>query len=113
MLEFFKNRSPVVQPLGPLEVTVMEILWARGEANVRDVVDRLHRPLAYTTIMTTLDRLYKKGLLARRKSDRAGIIRRPSGLKPPSRANKLVLLHRRRRRRLKIFPPTARRVLHR
>jgi predicted transcriptional regulator len=35
------------------------------------VADRLGRPLAYTTVMTTLDRLFKKGLLARRKSDRA------------------------------------------
>jgi predicted transcriptional regulator len=49
----------------------MEILWACGESNVREVVDRLGRPLAYTTVMTTLDRLFKKGLLDRRKSDRA------------------------------------------
>ena len=49
----------------------MEVLWARGESNVRDVADRLGRPLAYTTVMTTLDRLFKKGLLARRKCDRA------------------------------------------
>jgi len=48
-------------------------LWTGGEGNVRDVIDRLGRPLAYTTVMTTLDRLYKKGLLARRKSDRAFI----------------------------------------
>lgn len=50
---------------------VMELVWARGDASVRDVLDRLERPLAYTTVMTTLDRLYKKGLLERRKSDRA------------------------------------------
>jgi len=49
----------------------MEILWTRGEGNVRDVAERLARPLAYTTVMTTLDRLYKKGLLERRKSERA------------------------------------------
>ena len=49
----------------------MEILWEGGESNVREVVHRLGRPLAYTTVMTTLDRLFKKGLLARRKSDRA------------------------------------------
>jgi predicted transcriptional regulator len=73
MMGLFKDRAPAPQPLGPLEVTVMEILWARGESNVRDVVDRLDRPLAYTTVMTTLDRLFKKGLLARRKSDRAFI----------------------------------------
>ena len=57
--------------IGPLEITVMEILWANGESNVHDVVQRLERPLAYTTVMTTLDRLYKKGLLDRRKEDRA------------------------------------------
>jgi predicted transcriptional regulator len=49
----------------------MDILWERGESNVRDVVDLLGRPLAYTTVMTTLDRLFKKGLLVRRKADRA------------------------------------------
>jgi len=71
MIGLFKNRALVPQPLGPLEVAVMEILWARGESSVRDVVDRVDRPLAYTTVMTTLDRLFKKGLLARRRLDRA------------------------------------------
>jgi predicted transcriptional regulator len=69
----FKQHVPAAQALGPLEITVMEIVWTRGESNVRDVVDRLGRPLAYTTVMTTLDRLFKKGLLKRRKSDRAFI----------------------------------------
>jgi hypothetical protein len=49
----------------------MEALWRHGEGNVREVGARLGRPLAYTTVMTTLDRLYKKGLLDRRKQDRA------------------------------------------
>ena len=76
MIGLFKMRtapeSASASPaLGPLEVAVMEILWTRGESNVRDVVARLGRPLAYTTVMTTLDRLFKKGLLGRRKSDRA------------------------------------------
>jgi predicted transcriptional regulator len=57
--------------LGPLEIAVMEILWERGESNVHDVIEKLDRPLAYTTVMTTLDRLYKKGLLSRHKSERA------------------------------------------
>lgn len=70
MMELFRQKdSP--QPLGPLEVAVMNIVWQRGESTVRDVVDLLMRPLAYTTVMTTLDRLYKKGLLTRRKSERA------------------------------------------
>ncbi len=57
--------------LGHLEGTVMEILWAHGECNVHDVIERLRRPLAYTTVMTTLDRLFKKGFLIRRKPERA------------------------------------------
>ena len=57
--------------LGHLEMHIMEVLWAHGESNVHDVVDRLGRPLAYTTVMTTLDRLFKKNLLVRRKSERA------------------------------------------
>jgi predicted transcriptional regulator len=70
MTAFFRNKALVHQPLGPLEVAVMDIVWDRGESAVRDVVDRLARPLAYTTVMTTLDRLYKKDLLTRRKGDR-------------------------------------------
>lgn len=49
----------------------MEVLWAHGESNVHEVVERLGRPLAYTTVMTTLDRLFKKHLLVRRKPERA------------------------------------------
>jgi predicted transcriptional regulator len=57
--------------MGRLESTVMEILWACGQSNVHEMVARIDRPLAYTTVMTTLDRLYKKGLLDRRKVERA------------------------------------------
>src|SRR5579871_3736434 len=74
MFGFFKNRvsrKPAPFELGPLEFAVMEIVWQRPEANVHHVAELLARPLAYTTVMTTLDRLYKKGLLDRRKSDRA------------------------------------------
>jgi predicted transcriptional regulator len=49
----------------------MDILWRYGPSNVRDVSQRLARPLAYTTVMTTLDRLHKKGLLNRQMQDRA------------------------------------------
>jgi predicted transcriptional regulator len=77
MIRFLKNRiarpSQAAQPLslGRLEFDLMQILWTRGESNVRDVVQQLDRPLAYTTVMTTLDRLYKKGFLDRRMPDRA------------------------------------------
>ncbi|MGH9415301.1 MAG: BlaI/MecI/CopY family transcriptional regulator [Terriglobales bacterium] len=57
--------------LGPLERRVMDIVWSRGASNVRQVVERLPEALAYTTVMTTLDRLFKKGLLDRHKVERA------------------------------------------
>jgi predicted transcriptional regulator len=66
VIRFFKSRE-----LGSLEQAVMDVVWNRGESSVRDVGEKLERPLAYTTVMTTLDRLYKKGLLDRRKVDRA------------------------------------------
>jgi predicted transcriptional regulator len=77
MIRFLRNRiagpSQDLQQLslGRLESDLMQILWSRGESNVRDVVQQLGRPLAYTTVMTTLDRLFKKGLLDRRMPDRA------------------------------------------
>jgi len=59
------------QNLGPLESQVLRILSREGESSVRDVLNRLDRPLAYTTVMTTLDRLFKKGLLDRHLADRS------------------------------------------
>lgn len=53
---------------GPLEERVLELLWrSRHDKSVRNVLDELGGDHAYTTVMTTLDRLYKKGLLARRR----------------------------------------------
>jgi predicted transcriptional regulator len=57
----------------PLELLCLNALWSIQEGNVKDV-QRLvarKRSLAYTTIMTVLDRLVRKGLLARRKVGRA------------------------------------------
>jgi predicted transcriptional regulator len=57
------------QVLGDLETRVMNILWDDSPLPVRDVKARLKgSKLAYTTVMTTLDRLYRKGLLARTKN---------------------------------------------
>ncbi len=67
MIRFLKDKLA----LGRLEASVMDIVWLRGESSVRDVSEQIARPLAYTTVMTTLDRLYKKGLLHRRKVERA------------------------------------------
>lgn len=53
--------------LGPLESEIMEVVWHQGEVTVRDVHKALeaHRPIAYTTVMTTLGRLADKGFLRR------------------------------------------------
>jgi predicted transcriptional regulator len=60
---------------GELEVRVLESLWRRGEpASVRGVREDFPEA-AYTTLMTTLDRLYRKGVLERERSGRAFVYR--------------------------------------
>lgn len=67
------SRRKSILDLAPLEVDCMNALWPLGEATVRDVQESLsgYRPRAYTTIMTILDRLAHKGVVARRKIGRA------------------------------------------
>ena len=64
-------RDPIETAFGVLERDVMDVLWSDGDLAVRDVQSRLSREVAYTTVMTTLDRLFKKGVLSRRRSGRA------------------------------------------
>jgi predicted transcriptional regulator len=70
MKRFFHYRA-TSSPLGPLEERLLDALWQRGNATVRDLVDGACRDLAYTTVMTTLDRLFKKNLLSRQAEGRA------------------------------------------
>jgi len=63
-----------VRPLGDLEAAIMELLWDSGASRlVRDVVADLgpQRPLAYTTVMTVMDNLHRKGWLIRERDGRA------------------------------------------
>jgi predicted transcriptional regulator len=64
-------REPALPPLHELEAEVMEELWSRGEAPVREVMAALNsktgKDRAYTTYMTIMARLYKKGVLERRR----------------------------------------------
>lgn len=57
------------QPLGELEQAVMDIVWSHFPTTARDVCDRMtgRWERAYTTIMTTMDRLHRKGLVRREK----------------------------------------------
>lgn len=63
--------------LAPLELACMNTLWPLGEATVREIRDGLaaRRARAYTTIMTIMDRLARKGVVERRKAGRAYIYR--------------------------------------
>ncbi len=68
---FRRPREAVNLALGELEREVMKELWKRGEITVRDVHTAFGDRAAYTTLMTTLNRLHKKKLLRRRKEGRA------------------------------------------
>ena len=67
-----------MRPFGELEAAVMECLWSRSEpASVRDVLGELQvsRPLAYTTVLTVLDNLHRKGAVTREMAGRAWLYR--------------------------------------
>jgi len=66
-----RGRDPLRAAFGHLERAVMEVVWRGAPVNVRDVQQQLPRPAAYTTVMTTLDRLFKKGFVARVRRGRA------------------------------------------
>jgi predicted transcriptional regulator len=59
--------------LGELESVLMEWMWGRGEASVPEARAECVPHLAHTTVLTTMIRLYKKGLLKRRQAGRAHI----------------------------------------
>jgi BlaI family penicillinase repressor len=66
-----RNGARQIPP--PLELECLKVLWTLGEGNVKDVRQALtgSRNLAYTTVMTVLDRLARKGGVARRKVGRS------------------------------------------
>src|SRR5262245_61105486 len=65
------SRQQLESTFGPLEVRVLNALWERhSPACVRDLQPQFPG-VAYTTLMTTMDRLFRKGTLAREKSGRA------------------------------------------
>ena len=68
----FKSPHEVLHnSLGALEREILSICWTHRDVNVRLACTHLNTPVAYTTVMTTMDRLFKKGLLSRHKVGRA------------------------------------------
>lgn len=70
-----RKKSNNLLDLPPLELECMKALWALKEATVEEI--RAHllpaRPLAYTTVLTVMDRLARKGVAERRKRGRAHV----------------------------------------
>jgi len=68
----FKSSQELLEnSLGGLEREILSICWEHRDLNVRAMCALLKSPCAYTTVMTTMDRLFKKGLLDRHKIGRA------------------------------------------
>jgi predicted transcriptional regulator len=69
------DQDDAVPHLGDLEQAIMEVLWKRQPATVREVVSALPRtpPLAYTTVATIMGRLVDKGLLARSRAGKVDL----------------------------------------
>jgi BlaI family penicillinase repressor len=63
--------------LTPCEAEAMNAVWSRGAVTVQDVVDAIERPLAYTTVMTTLKILEDKGFVARGEKRGRAYVYRP------------------------------------
>ena len=69
---FKPHKAGLGRVLGDLEKSVMDVLWDKGEVTGREVFEEIGRgrPLAFTTILTVMDRLLKKGLIRRAKRGR-------------------------------------------
>ncbi len=78
---------PAKVRLGPLERRILKEVWSRKSVTVRELLDGANVRLAYTTVMTTLDRLFKKGLLQRAEEGRAF---RYSAVCAPEEVSRLV-----------------------
>jgi len=70
-MDWLKSAFSPQRSLGPLESALLRALWKRRDGTVRELIEEQHVEGAYTTVMTTLDRLYKKGVLERTAEGRA------------------------------------------
>lgn len=72
-VDFNLRKKGLKRVLGELETAILERIWGRENVAVRDIFNELRqeRDIAYTTVMTTMDRLWKKGLLIRERNGNA------------------------------------------
>ncbi|OGW13862.1 MAG: hypothetical protein A2035_06495 [Nitrospirae bacterium GWA2_42_11] len=66
---FKPHKAGLGRVLGDLEKSVMDVLWEMSEATGREVFEEIEKkkPVAFTTVLTVMDRLLKKGLIKRIK----------------------------------------------
>lgn len=66
---------PIETKLTVQQIEIMKVVWQLGDATVRDVYEalRLQRPIAYTTVMTTMKTMEARGHLKRRTEGRAHV----------------------------------------
>lgn len=68
-IEYKPEKPGLEKVLGPLETEIMELVWAKGQVSVREVVEIINtqsdKNLAYTTVMTIMSRLSDKNILRR------------------------------------------------
>jgi BlaI family transcriptional regulator, penicillinase repressor len=66
-----------IHRLGDLQLGIMQVLWARGEATVAEVFDEISRnsALAYTTVATMLRKMETRGLVVHRSEGRSFVYR--------------------------------------
>ena len=90
-LDLHVSRPAAPPPLHEVEAEVMEAVWNRGEASIREVMDDLNagpgKDRAYTTFMTVMARLDRKGLLSRRREGKTDLTagRHPRPVRRPPR----------------------------
>src|SRR5512132_2696446 len=66
---------PMSRTLTPQELEIMKIVWRTGRTSVRDVYEALRerRPVAYTTVMTMMNVLRRKGYVKAQREGRAHV----------------------------------------
>jgi predicted transcriptional regulator len=90
----FRPVEDVLHGLGTLERQALDAVWRLGRARVRDVRTALDHAAAYTTVMTVLDRLYKKGVLDRERAGRAYVYSAAASSEELQSSLAMGLLHR-------------------
>jgi BlaI family penicillinase repressor len=81
---------PKAMMLSGPQLEIMKVVWRLGEASVRDVYEelRLHRPIAYTTVMTMMKNMEARGHLKKRSEGRAFVYK---GTEPKGRVLRRIV----------------------